>query len=188
MSALARAIGILRWLTVMPALAASHTAADAAGRLQIERLFDAVNACGGGIGEVLGVSLLMAAALVTPCASARRNASTPRWLSGFGGLLAVLLAALPLPVFRGPALVPVAAAVSLLSVWMVGAGVWVMRERWAASGAVSVHAILLVPPPHVAEAPCSPSPTCASPCPRHAAPPRRCVACRSRSSVARHSG
>ena len=128
MSALARGIGILRWLTVMPGLAASHAAADAAGRLQIERLFDALSAYGGGIGEVLGVSLLMAAALGTLCVAARREATMPRWLSSFGVLVALLLAALSLPVLHGPALVPVAAAVSLLSAWMFGAGVWVMRR------------------------------------------------------------
>ena len=37
LSALARAIGILRWLTVMPALATAHAAADPAGRAAIER-------------------------------------------------------------------------------------------------------------------------------------------------------
>ena len=129
MSALARGIGILRWLTVMPGLAASHAAAaDAAGRLQIERLFDALSAYGGGIGEVLGVSLLMAAALGMLCVAAWREATMPRWLSSFGVLVALLLAALSLPVLHGPPLVPVAAAVSLLSAWMIGAGVWVMRR------------------------------------------------------------
>ena len=129
MSALARGIGILRWLTTMPSLASAHAAADAAGRGQIERLFDALTAYGGGIGEVLGVSLLMAAALGTLCVAAWREDAMPRWLSGLGGLTALLLAALSVPVFNGPPLVPAAAAVSLLSVWMVGAGVWVIRGR-----------------------------------------------------------
>ena len=118
MSALAPGTGIVRWLTVMPARAASQAAADAAGRLQVERLFDALNACGGGIGEVLGASLLMAAALGTLCVAAWREASMPRGLSGLSGsgtLVALLLAALSLPVFHAPALVPVAAAVSRLS-------------------------------------------------------------------------
>lgn len=129
MSALARGVGILRWLTTMPALALAHAAADTAGRLQIERLFDALTAYGGGIGEVLGVSLLMAAALGTLCAAAWRDAAMPRWLCVLGCLAALLLAGLSAPVFGGPALVPAAAAVSLLSVWLVGVGVWVMRGR-----------------------------------------------------------
>ncbi len=63
LSALARSIGILRWLTVMPVLAAAHAAADPAARGQIEFVFDALTTYGGGIGEVLGVSLFMALAL-----------------------------------------------------------------------------------------------------------------------------
>ena len=49
---------------------------------------------------------------------------------------AVLLAALSAPVFRGPEMVPVpvAVAVSALSVWMAAAGVWVMRRAPAPSG------------------------------------------------------
>ena len=51
----------------------------------------------------------------------------PRWSCASCALVAVLLAGLPVPVFRGPELVPAAAAVSALSVWMLSAGVWVMR-------------------------------------------------------------
>jgi len=40
-----------------------------------------------------------------------------------GLLSAALLAGLALPVLRGPELVPVAAAVSLLSAWMLATGV-----------------------------------------------------------------
>ena len=127
LSALARAIGILRWLTVMPALATAHAAADPAARAQIELVFKAITTYGGGIGEVLGVSLLMALALATLCVGALLRGGLPRWLAGPGLLCAVALAALSLPVFGGPALVPVAAAVSLLSLWMLAAGVQLMR-------------------------------------------------------------
>jgi hypothetical protein len=57
LSAIARAIGILRWLTVMPALAVSYAAADAPTRATIEAVFNALNSYGGGIGELLGVAL-----------------------------------------------------------------------------------------------------------------------------------
>ena len=128
LSALARAIGILRWLTVMPALAAAHAAADPAARAQIELVFNAVTAYGGGIGEVLGVSLLMAVSLALLCAGALQRGGMPKALAASGVLVAVALAALSLPEFRGPELMPVAVAVSALSAWMLAAGVWCLRR------------------------------------------------------------
>jgi hypothetical protein len=127
LSALARSIGILRWLTVMPALATAHAGADPAVRAQLEWLFLGLTKYGGGIGEVLGVSIFMAASVGTLAVAALLRGGMPRWLAGLGLLVALLLAALALPVLRGPEIVPVAAAVSLLSVWMVAAGVWVLR-------------------------------------------------------------
>jgi len=129
LSALARAIGILRWLTVMPMLAAAHAAGGPEQRAQIELLFSALNSYGGGIGEVLGVALFMALSLGTLCAAALRSGGMPRWLAVLGLVSTVLLAGLLLPVFGGPKLVPVAAAVGLLSLWMLAAGVWAMRRN-----------------------------------------------------------
>ena len=128
LSALARAIGILRWLTVMPALATAHAAADPATRGQIGLVFTAVTAYGGDIGEVLGVALFMALALGTLCVAALRSGGMPRWLAGLGLASTALLAGLLLPVFGAAGVVPVAAAVSLLSVWMLAAGVWALRR------------------------------------------------------------
>jgi hypothetical protein len=127
LSALARSIGILRWLTVMPALAGAHAAADPAARVQIERLFDALNSYGGGIGEVLGVSLFMAFAMGLLGIGAWRAASMPRWLAAAAVVSALGLAALALPNLRIAVEMPVAAAVSLLSLWMLCAGVWLLR-------------------------------------------------------------
>jgi hypothetical protein len=123
LSALARAIGILRWLTVMPELAAAHAAAEPAQRALIEQLFAATTAYGGGIGELLGVSLLMAISLglFTGASLVLRLGAT--WLNALGLIAALLLAGLALPAFGGPDVVPVAAAVSALSVWMWAAGV-----------------------------------------------------------------
>ncbi len=129
LSALARAIGILRWLTVMPLLATAHAGADPAVRSQIEWLFTGLNQYGGGIGEVLGVSIFMAGSVGTLAVGALLRGGLPRWLAVLGLLSALLLAGLALPVLRGPEVVPVAAAVSLLSVWMLAAGVWLLRAR-----------------------------------------------------------
>ena len=53
----------------------------------------------------------------------------PRWLAVPGAVVGLLLLGLSLPAVGGPALVPVAMAVSLLSVWMIAAGVWTWRGR-----------------------------------------------------------
>lgn len=131
LSALARSIGILRWLTVMPLLANAHAGAgtDPALRQQIEWLFTGLTEYGGGIGELLGVSLFMALSVGTLSAGALVGGQMPRWLAGLGLLSSLLLAGLALPVLRGPELVPVTVAVSLLSLWMIAAGVWVIRKR-----------------------------------------------------------
>ena len=129
LSALARSIGILRWLTVMPALATAHAAADAGARAPIEALFSAITAYGGGIGELLGVGLFMALAVGTLCVGALRNGSLPRTLSILGLLSAALLAAVLLPALRVPLHVPMAAVVTLLTVWMSACGAWLLVRR-----------------------------------------------------------
>ncbi|MFN7750642.1 MAG: DUF4386 family protein [Pseudomonadota bacterium] len=129
LSALARAIGILRWLTVMPALANAHAVATPAERVPIELVFTAITRYGGGIGEVLGVSLLMAAAVGALAIGALRERRLPRGLAVSGVVVALLLAALALPTLRLPGVVPVALAVSALSVWMFACGAWALRHE-----------------------------------------------------------
>lgn len=123
LSALARAIGILRWLTVMPGLATAHAAADPAARGQIERLFHALTTYGGGIGELLGVSLFMALSVGVLAVGALRVGGLPTWAAVFGLVSALGLGALLLPVFGAPDLMPAAVAVSLVSFWMLALGV-----------------------------------------------------------------
>lgn len=123
LSALARAIGILRWLTVMPGLAVAHAVADPAARVRIELVFDALTAYGGGIGEVLGVSLFMALALGLLAIGVLRRGGLPTWVAAFGLVAALGLGAPMLPLFGAPDLMPVAVAVSMLSLLMISVGV-----------------------------------------------------------------
>ncbi len=132
LSTIARSIGILRWLTVMPELATLHAKSDAATQLQIELVFRSLNSYGGAIGEVLGVSVFMAIALAALCAGAFRSRAMPVWCSLAGAISATLLAALALPTFGFPSVVPIAVAVTALSIWMLAAGASciVSPRRW----------------------------------------------------------
>lgn len=129
LSALARSIGILRWLTVMPALADRHAEAGAGSREPIELLFSALNSYGGGIGELLGVGLFMALALGLLCVGTLRHGGLPRPLSLLGLLCAALLATLLLPALNLPGAAPMAVVVTLLTVWMLACGSWLLLRR-----------------------------------------------------------
>ncbi len=129
LSALARVIGILRWLTVMPLLAGAHAAGDSTTQAQVALVFDAVHAYGGGIGEILGVSVFMALSVGLLSAAALLRRQMPAWLGVLGLLSAAMLGALAVPAFGGPEFMPVAAAVITLSLWMLGAGAWLLRGR-----------------------------------------------------------
>ena len=123
LSVLARSIGILRWLTVMPQLATAHASA-AQGQATIQTVFRAVTVWGGGIGELLGVALFMAASLGLAMAGALRLRSTPAWLSVLGLISAALLFGMFLPTLGIAFNVPIAVSASLVSVWMLAFGVW----------------------------------------------------------------
>jgi hypothetical protein len=129
LSTLARAIGILRWLTVMPALAHAHAVADPAARMQIEALFHATTLYGGGIGELLGVGLFMALAVGPLCLAAWQRRSLPRPLAALGLLSTVLLLAVLAPALRLPLDVPMAVVVTTLTLWMWGCGIWLLRQK-----------------------------------------------------------
>ncbi|GII96474.1 DUF4386 family protein [Sinosporangium siamense] len=98
LSALARAIGILRWLTAMPTLAAEWDGADPAMRQILAVQFQALNDFGGGIGELLGVALLGGAAVACTTIAIREFA--PAWLTWLGAI-ATAAAAIPLAELAG---------------------------------------------------------------------------------------
>lgn len=95
-SALARTIGILRWLTGSLVLAEAHAAPGLSpeGRAAIETMQAAINAWGGAIGEALGVAAFAAIWAIAASLLILRDRRLPVW-AGLTGLLAGGLVALP---------------------------------------------------------------------------------------------
>lgn len=131
LSALARSIGILRWLTVMPELATAHAQGDASQRVVIERVFQAVNAYGGGIGELLGVSVFMSLSVGVVAFAALKRGTLPLPLALLGLASAVSLGSLILPALGVSLKLPIALVVTTLSVWMLVIGAWIFTQRKA---------------------------------------------------------
>lgn len=129
-STLARAIGIVRWLSAMPLLAAAYVdpATSEAARANIDLLYRALNAFGGTIGEALGVSLFAALWLALTSAHALHAATWPRWLS-LSGLIAALVLALPLLELSGIDLGPIVSiSTTAIQLWLMAAGAWLLRR------------------------------------------------------------
>jgi hypothetical protein len=135
LSALARVVGILRWLTVMPVMAGAYATSDASARAMIETVFIALNSYGGGIGELLGVALFGGLWLLLAMIAALRTAALPRWLVGFGILAAALQLALCLPTVGIAITVPIAAAVTVFALWLIAFGVhWSVAKHSSQRG------------------------------------------------------
>ena len=128
LSAIARLIGILRWLTVMPVLATSYTNGDAASRTTTEMIFNSINAYGGGIGEMLGVALFGGLWLLVAMIAALRNRAIPMWLSVFGVVAALMQLALLSPLLGVASVVPIAAAVTVFIIWLTAFAVTLVRK------------------------------------------------------------
>lgn len=94
-SALARALGIVRWLFVMPFLAEIYLdkGSSQAMREAVEVAYVAFNEYAGGVGELFGVSLTGALWVGLVSVAILRSARFPKWL----GILGLLTAALLLP-------------------------------------------------------------------------------------------
>ena len=84
-SALARSIGIIRWLVPMYDLADLWKGASTEEqRYTISTTFEALNSYGGTIGEVLGVSIFAALAILLLSIGNLRQKTLPNWFSVFG--------------------------------------------------------------------------------------------------------
>lgn len=124
-SALARTIGILRWLTGSVALAEAHAVPglSAEGRAAIEAVQAAVNAWGGAIGEMLGVASFAAIWAMAASLVILRDRQLPVW-AGLSGLAVGVVVALPaLELFGIAPPVSIVVSTTGIQLWFMALGV-----------------------------------------------------------------
>ena len=128
-SAVARSLGIVRWLAPMPELADAYsTAADDGQRYTIERIYDALNSYGGTIGEALGVGLFAAISIGLLSVGLLRSGLMPRWVGVGAVVSAVALAVGVVELFGvdpGPLLT---VTVTVVQLWFLATGVWLLAR------------------------------------------------------------
>jgi hypothetical protein len=123
-SALARAIGILRWLTGSVSLAEAHAAPGLSveSRAAIEHMQAAINAWGGAIGEMLGVAAFAAIWAIATSLLILRERQLPGW-AGLSGLLVGLLVAMPaLELFGITPPISIVVSTTAIQLWFMALG------------------------------------------------------------------
>lgn len=127
----AKALGIVRWLFLMPSLAAAYVdpASTAAARDAIATVYLAFNAYAGGIGEVLGVGLFAGAWTVVLSVALLHSGGIARLLGLAGLASAVLLFVTLLTVvgLENPLLLTLSGIV--WQAWTAAFAVWLLAFR-----------------------------------------------------------
>lgn len=133
-SAVARVLGIVRWLFLMPFLADIYLdpGASQATREAVEVAYVAFNEYAGGVGEILGVSLTGALWVGLVGLALLRSSHFPNWL----GALGLLAAALLLPGLLSVVGIDVGVlfgviGTNVLLLWMLAFAVVLIRARRA---------------------------------------------------------
>ncbi len=124
-SAVARCLGIIRWLVAMPALATLYTdpSISTGTRESIAVVYRALNDYAGSIGEVLGVSLFAGLWLAIVSVRILQTRILPRWL-GFLGLVSATLLGVQLARLFGVDLGAfISVSVSVLQLWFLAMGI-----------------------------------------------------------------
>lgn len=130
LSALARALGIVRWLFAMPVLARLYTdpAASSEQQATVSVVYEMLNAYAGGVGELLGVSLFAVIWLVLINVLILRSSAWPNWL-GIFGLVAAGALLLNLVEIVGIDLGPmITVSVAVFHFWMLATAVVFWRR------------------------------------------------------------
>lgn len=133
-SALARSIGIVRWLGPMPDLAESYNAAaDDSQRYAIAAVYEALNSYGGTIGEALGVSLLAAISIGLLSVGLLRSKEIPRWFAMWSVIAAAALAAGAVELFGIALGGLLTVTVTVAQLWFLAGGAWLLLRgrQWS---------------------------------------------------------
>lgn len=120
-------LGIVRWLSAMPILAAQHATADAAGRAMLEASFTALNAYAGAVGELLGVQLTSGLWFLGLGAALLRTGH--RWLGAWGLANGALFLAITLRLAIPAAAALQSVAVPLTLLWLVALAIAAGRGK-----------------------------------------------------------
>ena len=127
-SALARTIGIIRWLVAMPALAEAYNAPGVSAQTQesIAITYDMLNNFGGSIGEILGVSMFASFAMLMIAIVIFQNKGLPQWTGYFalGSVVALLVPALE--IFGVDPGIFLTLSVAVMQFWFLFVGVYLL--------------------------------------------------------------
>jgi hypothetical protein len=130
-SAIARMLGIIRWLFPMPVLAQAYIdpAASPQTREVITVVYQALNDYAGSVGEFLGVSFFAAFWALLVSIAILRSGALPRWIGVFGLVAAAALSLAIVELFGidlGPM---IAVTVSTFQFWLLATGIALLFRR-----------------------------------------------------------
>jgi hypothetical protein len=124
----AKALGITRWLFLMPGLATAYTDPAASGSTQdaIAVVYEAFNAYAGGVGELLGVGFFAAVWTIVISVAAMRQGWTLIGYSGFGAAALLLSTLLSVVGIESPIMLTLSGV--LWQFWTVALAVTIWRK------------------------------------------------------------
>jgi len=131
LSALARALGIVRWLFAMPVLARLYINPTVSenSKESISMVYEMLNAYAGGIGELLGVNLFASIWLALISLLLIRSPQWPQWLGYFGFVVAAALLLNLLEVVGIDMGAMITVSVTLLHFWMLAIAIAFLRKK-----------------------------------------------------------
>ncbi|MEM8529889.1 MAG: DUF4386 domain-containing protein [Chloroflexota bacterium] len=131
-SGVMKILGIVRWLVVMPVIAAIYLepSASAATRDAAAVAFTAFNEYAGGVGELLGVAFFSGLWTILVAIAILRTGVLPRW-TGWFGLVAALAVIYPFASIFGIEMgtIILVGSVTLWQFWMIATGTVLLFVR-----------------------------------------------------------